>query len=191
MRIFTILFGLVLASTVNANPDVTKTFSSWVDSGGNISLPLEFRRTWTFLGTWSIAKADVEPSAQASNHGAAGLHNVYVQPSAIEAYRKNGKFPDGTMIIKELLVATTGSMTTGTVSWGQTIQGWFIMVKDDYARFEENPLWGDGWGWVLINADAPTKVVTTNYKTECLGCHIPARASDWIYVDGYPILKPE
>jgi hypothetical protein len=188
-RCLLIFCGFALAATANATPDVTSTFSEWVDDEGNISLPIEFRRTWTFLGTWSVAKDDVEPSAEASNHGAAGLHNVYTQPAAIEAYRKTGEFPDGTVIIKELLTASTGSMTTGTVSWGQKVEGWFIMVKDRHNRFPDHPLWGEGWGWVLVNADAPATAVTTNYKTECLGCHIPARRADWIYIEGYPVLN--
>ena len=131
----------------------------------------------------------MEPSGAASGHGAAGLHNVYVQPDAITAYRKTGEFPDGTVLIKELLKAATGSMTTGTVSWGTEVEGWFVMVKDRHNRFPDHPLWGDGWGWVLINATDLEKVVTTNYKTECLGCHIPARNTDWIYINGYPVLN--
>ena len=31
--------------------------------------------------------------------------------------------------------------------------------------------------------------VTTNYKTDCLGCHEPARATDLVYVQGYPMLR--
>ena len=57
------------------------------------------------------------------------------------------------------------------------------------GRFSSNPLWGDGWGWSLFNADQAETSVTKNYKTECLGCHIPARNDDWIYLDGYPVLE--
>ena len=183
--------ALVLATSSNADPDVTKTFSTVVDKEGKISLPLEFRRTWTFLGTWSIANSDVAPSSAASGHGAAGLHNVYVQPDAVTAYRKTGEFPDGTVLVKELLKASTGSMTTGTVSWGKEVEGWFVMVKDRHNRFPDHNLWGDGWGWVVFNSSDPDKAVTTSYKTECMGCHIPARKNDWIYVNGYPILNAE
>ena len=179
---------VLIAGATFANPDVSQTYKTLVDGRGNISLPIEFRRSWSFLGTWSIANADVELGSAASGHGAAGLHNVYVQPDAITAYRKTGEFPDGTVLIKELLKATTGSMTTGTVSWGQTVEGWFVMVKDRHNRFPDNPLWGNGWGWVLFNAADPQKPVTTNYKTECNGCHIPARQTDWIYIEGYPVL---
>ena len=186
-----LLVSMVVVLAPAASADTADTFSTWVDADGNVSLPLEFRQSWTFLGTWSIANEDVEPSAQASNHGAAGLHNVYTQPETVAAYRKTGEFPDGTMLIKELLTATTGSMTTGTVSWGQSVEGWFVMVRDRHNRFPNNRLWGDGWGWVLLNADDPDHAVTTNYKTECTGCHIPARQDDWIYVKGYPILNSE
>jgi hypothetical protein len=77
------------------------------------------------------------------------------------------------------------------VSWGQKIDGWFIMVKDRQNRFPQSALWGEGWGWVLINSDAPDKIVTTNYKNDCLGCHIPARNTDWIYTQAYPSLSSD
>lgn len=76
----------------------------------------------------------------------------------------------------------------GTVSRGDEVEGWFVMVKDTKGRFGSNPLWGDGWGWALFNADRPNIPVTRNYKTECVGCHVPARDDDWIYLSGYPVL---
>jgi hypothetical protein len=181
---------LFLFSTASvAGESYTATFENLVDDAGNITLPTNFRSDWTFLGTWSIAAEDVETSGEASGHGAAGLHNVYTQSGVAEYFQQNGKFPDGAVIVKELLKATTAPMTTGTVSRGSEVEGWFVMVKDTEGRFESNPLWGDGWGWALFNADKPEKTVTQNYKTECLGCHIPARNDDWIYLSGYPILS--
>jgi hypothetical protein len=172
-----------------ADDSFTATYEEFVDETGNISLPGNFRSEWTFLGTWSIAEKDVATSSEASRHGAAGLHNVYTQNGVAKHFREHGSFPDGAVLVKELLKATTDSMTTGTVSHGTEVEGWFVMVKDTQERFSDNPLWGDGWGWILFNADEPDKAVTENYKTECLGCHIPARADDWIYLSGYPILS--
>ena len=165
------------------------TYSELVDTDGNITLPVSFRDEWMFLGTWSIADEDVDTSSAASGHGAAGLHNVYTQPGVAQIFRQTGKFPDGAVIIKELLKAETDSMTTGTVSRGTVVEGWFVMVKDTEGRFDSNPLWGDGWGWALFNATDPDTPVTRNYKTECIGCHIPARNDDWIYLNGYPVLE--
>jgi hypothetical protein len=78
-------------------------------------------------------------------------------------------------------------MTTCTVSHGDEVEGWFVMVKDTQTRFDRNPLWGDGWGWMLFGPEGEPK--TANYKAECLGCHVPAKSTDWIYITGYPALR--
>ena len=171
-----------------AEDSYTSTYESLVDESGNITLPEDFRSDWTFLGTWSIAEKDVDQASAASGHGAAGLHNVYTQRGVAEYFQENGKFPDGAVLVKELIKAATASMTTGTVSRADEVEGWFILIKDTEGRFSSNPLWGDGWGWALFNFDQPSTPVTKNYKTECVGCHIPARNDDWIYVAGYPVL---
>jgi len=180
--------ALSLLSESTADESFTSTYGSLVDEAGNISLPSNFRSEWTFLGSWSIADEDVENSSAASGHGAAGLHIVYTQRGVSEYFRANGKFPDGAVLVKELLKADTDTMTTGTVSRGVDVEGWFVMVKDTQDRFESNQLWGDGWGWALFNATDPGATVTKNYKTECIGCHIPARNDDWVYLSGYPVL---
>jgi len=41
----------------------------------------------------------------------------------------------------------------------------------------------------LYYADDPSKDVSTDYKKDCIGCHIPAKNSDWVYVNGYAVLK--
>jgi len=188
MKMLIAVMTFSLCATAIADEPLTSTYGSLVDDAGNITLPRDFRSDWTFLGTWSIAEKDVEHSGAASGHGAAGIHNVYTQRGVAKYFQQNRKFPDGAVIIKELLKATTASMTTGTVSRGHEVEGWFVMVKDTKGRFGSNPLWGDGWGWALFNADRPDIPVTRNYKTECVGCHIPARKDDWIYLSGYPVL---
>jgi len=61
----------------------------------------------------AVAEKDVEQGSAASGHGAAGLHNVYTQRGVAEYFRKNGAFPDGAVLVKELLKAVTAPMTTG------------------------------------------------------------------------------
>lgn len=191
MKIKALISGVafLVSTTSIAGGPLELTYRTMVDEQGTISLPKDFRLSWAFLGTWSIAAKDVKTSSEAIGHGAAGLHNVYTQPETIDHFRKTGKFPDGAVLVKELLKATTGPMTTGTVSWGTQIDGWFVMIKDTKSRFTNNPLWGDGWGWALFEAAQPEKTVTKNYKIECTGCHIPARNTDWIYINGYPVLS--
>ena len=45
-------------------------------------------------------------------------------------------------------------------------------------------------GWAWFGSDDPGKLVTKNYYTECVGCHLPAKDDDWLYLQGYPVLKP-
>ena len=80
-------------------------------------------------------------------------------------------------------------LTTGDAHWASGIVQWFVLIKDEKHRFPNNPLWGDGWGWALFKADAPDKQVATDYKKDCLDCHVPAKSTDWIYVKGYPVLQ--
>ncbi len=151
-----------------------------VDGKGNMHVPADYQTTYQMLGSWAVA-ADSGP-------GSKQLHVVYASPGTIAAYRKDGHFPDGTVLVKEVYKTNTKPMTTGTVSSAGTLSGWFVMVKDDVGRFPENKLWGDGWGWSWFDATDPKKTTSTDYKKDCQGCHIPAQASDWIYTTGYPPL---
>ena len=152
-----------------------------VDAQGNLRVPGNYRSAYQALGSWAVA-AD-------SGAGSKQIHEVYASPGAIDAYRKTGRFPEGTVLVKEVFGTSTNQMTTGTVSHGDKLKGWFVMVKDGKNSHPGNPLWGDGWGWSWFDADKPLKTTSTNYKADCHGCHVPAQSTDWIYVNGYPALR--
>ena len=152
-----------------------------VDANGNLRVPADYRAVYQFLGSWAVA-AD-------QGQGSKEVHVVYASPDTIAAYRKGGRFPDGSVLVKEVFEATTGTMTTGTVSHAQKLKGWFVMVKDSKNSHPGNRLWGEGWGWSWFDAANPVKTTSKDFRTDCLGCHIPAKATDWIYVSGYPGLK--
>jgi len=144
-------------------------------------VPADYRTLYQALGSWAIA-AD-------SGQGSKEMHTVYASPGTIEAYRKTGHFPDGAVLVKEVFATSTNEMTTGTVSHADKLKGWFVMVKDSKGTHPSNPLWGDGWGWSWFDADKPLKTTSTDYHSDCQGCHVPAKATDWIYVNGYPVLR--
>ncbi len=191
------LYSLCLATTVAATamasialmPSVshsqsTSALNKTIDSEGNIRLPeVDFRKEWAALGAWAVA-------AEEGTQGSKGIHMVYTQPETVDAYRKTGKFPDGAILVKELLGAKTADMTTGRISRAGDIEGWFVMVKDSTGKFEKtNKLWGKGWGWAYFGANDRVKTTTVDYEAECLACHIPAKDNDWIYTEAYPVLK--
>ena len=148
-----------------------------VDKSGNISKPAGVRDTYQSLGAYTV----LDPKGNQ-------MHMTYASPGSAEAYRKTGKFPDGTVLVKEVFGTDHARMTTGDAHWASGTKVWFVMIKDEKGRYKDNPLWGDGWGWALFKSDAPTKQVATDYKKDCQGCHIPAQSTDWIYVKGYPVL---
>src|SRR4051812_30624733 len=150
-----------------------------VDKEGNIRKPTDVRDTYQFLGTYTPT----------GSNGDTEMHVTYATPGAAQYYRKNGKFADGTVLVKETFMTDHAKFTTGDAHWATNTGVWFVMIKDSKNRFPNNPLWGKGWGWALFKADAPDKQVATNYKKDCLGCHVPAQSTDWLYVKGYPVLK--
>ncbi len=158
---------------------------------GAISVPENYRE-WPTLGTWAHAKVDGPPGLQE-------YHTVYTQPETIRYFKQKGRFPDGAVLVKELLNAKTMSMTTGpAVGHATTITGWFVLIRDTQGRFNTSSLWGDGWGWSLFTVDDPRHTTSKNYQTECIPCHTPAKqlarhnaveADKWIYSFGYPVLQ--
>jgi hypothetical protein len=179
-----VLTSLILLP-INWQPAMTATndpkAAKVVDASGNLRVPGDYRTAYQFLGSWAVA-ADQGP-------GSKEIHTVYASPGAAAAYRKHGRFTDGSVLVKEVFETTTGAMTTGTVSHAQTLKGWFVLMKDSKNSHPGNKLWGDGWGWSWFDAANPSKTTSTDYKVDCLPCHVPARATDWIYVQGYPALK--
>lgn len=84
------------------------------DANGNLHVPDAYRTTYQFLGTWAVA-AD-------QGQGSEELHAVYASPGTITAYRKDGHFPDGAVLVKDVYRAATEPMTTGTVSHGALVR---------------------------------------------------------------------
>lgn len=159
-------------------------FNTAVDRNGNLRVPdIDFRKDWVSLGAWAVA------NDEEGKQGSKGMHVVYTQPETVAAYRRTGAFPDGAVLIKELFSTVTEAMTTGTISRADKATGYFVMVKDATGRFPDSKLWGDGWGWAYFDAESTRQTTSTDYKADCLGCHVPAEENDWVYIQGYPVLR--
>lgn len=165
------------------------SFSQHVDSKGNISLPSDFRATWAHLGTWIVTSTKAAAPGLDQTGPGTGIHSVYTQPASLDAYRKNSRWPDGSMLVMEIRALQWDDLPTGhVIVEGEPIQ-WMVMVKDAKGRFPGNSNWGDGWGWALFKPAAMKNNVSTNYKNDCLGCHDPAKATDLVFIKGYPTLR--
>lgn len=154
-------------------------FSEYVNNDGDITFPDEFRTSMVHLGSWFVPTGD-----------ASGFHDVYTEKESVEHFRKTGQFPDGATLVKELRASHAADYSTGKgVNHStSTIKQWFVMIKDANSRFVNNSVWGDGWGWALFKPGKKANNLAENYKTDCLGCHVPAKSRDWIYTEAYPLL---
>jgi hypothetical protein len=52
-------------------------------------------KTYQFLGSWAVSANQGQGSKE--------LHLVYASPGTVAAYNKNGRFPDGTVLVKEAM----------------------------------------------------------------------------------------
>lgn len=157
------------------------SFDEFVTPGGDIRMPRrDYRSEWSHLGTFVVP---------AEKDQGMGFHDVYTQPESVRAYKATGRFPDGAVLVKEVNAMETARMTTGDASWAGKPAQWFVMIKDEKGRYPDHPLWGKGWGWALFKDGDPPVNISTSYRVDCLGCHIPARATDWIFVEGYPSIR--
>ena len=66
-----------------------------VDAHGNLRVPAAYRTKYQFLGSWAIA-------ADKGIQGSKQIHDVYASSGAIAAYLRDGRFPDGTVLVKEV-----------------------------------------------------------------------------------------
>ncbi len=176
-----VIGGVTAYGRIDTRSKYVGEIAAVVDDKGNLHVPSDYRTTYEVLGSWAVANDD--------GPGSKELHVVYASPGTVSAYRKDRRFPDGSVLVKEVFKTTTNEMTTGTVSSAGSLAGWFVMVKDTAGRFPGNKLWGDGWGWSWFDAANPQKTTSTDYTTDCQSCHVPAQQSDWIYSQGYPVLK--
>ena len=179
-RISMLFLTVALAGYRSASAQTNHKFNGYdlVDKTGNIRKPADYRDLYQLLGTYTV----LDPKGDQ-------MHVTYATPGTAEYYRKTGKFPDGAVLIKEIFGTDHAQLTTGDSHWASGTKVWFVKIKDEKNRFPQNPLWGDGWGWFLFKADAPDKQVATDYKKDCLTCHVPSKSTDWTYVQGFPVLK--
>jgi hypothetical protein len=155
---------------------------------GKMKLPTGYRE-WVFLG------APLTPNAL--NGGKATFpefHNVYVERSNFDAYMKTGDFPEGTVIVKELVLLQKPSFPDGSQqepSGRGYMEGNFncmdVSVKDTKKYAESN-----GWGYYTFGHHPEPCEATAAKKpvAECAGCHLANVAkTDMTYIQFYPVLR--
>jgi cytochrome P460 len=148
---------------------------------GELLMPKNYRQ-WIFVG------APVTPNDM--NNGKAAFpefHNVYIDPTSFAAYSKTGKFPDGTILVKELASVGAKSAASGNGYFPGEFIGVAAAVKDS-KRFAKEP---GNWAYFkFIGADGKALAEAKMEPTEnCNVCHQKSAAEDWVFTQFYPVLR--
>ncbi|MGA8220566.1 MAG: cytochrome P460 family protein, partial [Candidatus Acidiferrales bacterium] len=104
-----ILALAILTPYTSLHSQSKKAFNGYdlVDKTGNIRKPTDVRDLYQFLGTYTPT----------GSNGDTEMHVTYASPGAAQYYRKNGKFADGTVLVKETFTTDHAQMTTGDARW--------------------------------------------------------------------------
>jgi hypothetical protein len=158
-----------------------------INAANETSIPKDFRK-WVFIG------APLTPNGL--NGGAAGFpefHHVYIEPGAYDTYKKTGQFPEGTTIVKELVLLHTGHYPDGSRNeasgrgfYADRFAGIDMMVKDT-KRFPDT----NGWGFFNFGHHAPpyAKSAAAAPSESCASCHTAGATHDMVFTKFYPILR--
>ncbi len=121
---------------------------------------------------WHHVKSMVINPGHALYQSFGGIHHLYGNKRAMEGY-KQGKFPDGSVIVFDLLEAKSAD---NTVTEGERkVVG--VMHKD--AKKYQNT---GGWGYEGFAKDSSTeRVVGKNAASACHQCHTQQKDKDFVF----------
>jgi len=147
---------------------------------GELQIPKDYRQ-WVFVG------APVTPNDL--NNGQAAFpefHHVYIDPAGYAAYKKTGKFPNGTVLVKELATVGTKSSSSGNGYFAGEFIGIAVSVKDA-KRFAQEPGF---WGYFNFMGDGgkPLASAKAQPTAACNVCH-QNNTEDWVFTQHYPVLR--
>jgi len=176
------LFGVISAAAQRSPTDIPDTEKPKYTSDGKLVAPsADVYREWIFVGT------PVTPNDM--NDGEASFpefHNVYINPTAWREWKKSGKFPEGTYMVKELTSVGTKTATSGNGYFQGEFSGLEASIKDTKRYSAETK----GWGYYSFGHSYPlAKETTLQEFAKCAQCHVTNAADDMVFAQYYPPLR--
>lgn len=161
-------------STVTTGPQPAAEFEGTT----TLLLPKGYRQ-WVFVGS----SLGLEYGASTSVF----FKHVYIDPVAFGEYSKTGTFPEGTVMILELLSKEDKNEPNLT----GTIEGEFELLEasvKDSTRFPE-----DRWAYYSFGNPAKPREKATPFPSSspnsCWKCHDDKADADHVFMQFYPVLR--
>jgi len=139
-------------------------------------------REWIYVGT------PVTPNEL--NNGKAAFpefHNVYIYPAHYKKWKKTGSFPDGTILMKELVSVGSKQAASGVGYFMGEFIGLEATIKDS-KRFKSEP---GHWAYFSFTREGrkPAKTSKAFPSNKCNFCHQAFAKDDWVFTQYYPVLR--
>lgn len=148
-----------------AIPVLTAWSTSNLADGPKVGYPDGYR-------DWTHIKSMVIQEGHGLYESFGGIHHIYANEDAVNGY-ESGSFPDGAVIVFDLLEAT--SADNAIVEGSRKVLG--VMVKDS-ARFPDT----GGWGFEGFAGGDPARGVVGDKAAEaCFQCHTARQAQDYVF----------
>lgn len=121
---------------------------------------------------WAHVESMVIQEGHSLHESFGGIHHLYANDKALKGYQ-TGDFPEGAVIIFDLLEATTENYAV--VESRRKILG--VMVKNS-KQYSDTA----GWGFEgFVAGDPENRVVGNDYKEACFACHTAQKDNDYVF----------
>lgn len=120
---------------------------------------------------WTHVKSMVIQQGHPLHETFGGIHHIYANEKALKAMKKGTAYPDGSVLVFDLLEAKTegSAITEGP----RKILG--VMHKSAQTFAETG-----GWGFEGFKGTTRQRVVT-DAKTACFSCHASEKKTDYVF----------
>ena len=124
-------------------------------------------RDWTHVKSMAIV-SDRHPLSGAFG----GIHHVYVNRAGLAAAKAHGNYPDGSVLVFDLLRAEEAD---GAYSEGA--RKLVAVMQKNARRFKTT----GGWGFQAFKAGNPADPVVTDPVGQCFNCHQSQSSQDFVF----------
>lgn len=146
------------------------------DGQGRLVFPRNYRE-WVFLSAGhGMSYTDAASGTDAP------FDNVFVDPGALRAFKRTGRWPDGAVLILEI----RGGSSQGSLIKGGAFQTGEPVVIE--AHVKDSRRFAGGWGFFEFDGRKPANVI--DRSAPCYACHQEHGAVETTFVQFYPTLEP-
>ncbi|HEX7640930.1 MAG TPA: cytochrome P460 family protein [Burkholderiaceae bacterium] len=146
------------------------------ESAPQLDYPADYRN-WIFLT--SGLDMNYSDGAGADHHM---FDNVFVNPEAYKVFQATGRWPDKTIIAKEV----RGAQTKGSINRSGMFQQADVMELEIHMKDEKR--FPEQWAFFVFGDTKPATAIPK--EAQCYACHGSHGAVDNTFVQFYPTLMP-